>query len=537
VRKPRHLYHDSDNAVIPYFNDSQKEFVRSKSPYLCLSGGYGSGKTTALVWRILYLLVDSPTFGDMSGNIGIVGRYRMSDFEKTTLPELWRWLPRQWLRKWWKKDNIIELTNESILHLTHFDAIEHLQSYNAGFAALDQMEQVAVEVWDAVSLERIRNRVLTRFNENGIRIVPKFDGYGKCLSDNVEELASVLNYQCAFGVCNPRPCWIYDRFVKNDNYRKSPIPEVNALYKKDYHLITSSTYENERNLPEDYIERQRRDKSDKEFRRSVMGAWDAFEGQIFEDFSDNLILKGDYIPAPWWKLYVGIDHGGSGQTDAKQSVNITSVTFIAEEKREGTWSKLHVFDELYLPSSTIEETVAAIYNKLVSLGVKMRIHYGHQACENFGRIPIVSAWRGGHDMNRRRGDSDESVMETYMRHALMMGLNMPLSVGETDIQQRIHKMAWLMRKLLLNFNPSCIHAIEAFRNYTYGRDEKPQAGQDDHPVESTSYAASAVDMWWMDFTLPMAKQTIVERELQKVQNQTNNSEYDPIYGRQYAGMA
>lgn len=526
---------ESDYAKWPYFNDTQTEFVQSKSKYLCMSGGFGSGKTTALVWRILQLMVSSPHFGDMNGNIGIVGRLQMSDLEKTTMKEFWKWLPRGWLRHWWKKDNIIELHNESILHLTHFDSIEHLQSYNVGFVAIDQMEQVSWDVWKSLAYERTRNKVLTRFNDKGVRIIPTFDEDGNCPSENPEELAVILKYQPSFGVCNPRPCWVYDKFVRNDVYMKSPIDEVRKLYNEKYHLIVSSTFENLRNLPSDYIENQRRDKSDKEFRRSVLGLWDAFEGQIYEDFSDDLVLSDDYVPTPWWKLYVGIDHGGSGATDSKQSVNITSVTFIAEEKREGQWSKIHVFDELYLPSSTVEETTQAIYNKLTALAVKMRIHYGHQACENFKVIPPIEAWRGGHDMNRKRGDSDESIMETYMRHSMMIGLPMALTMGETDIQQRIHKMAWFMRKKLIDFNPSCIHAIESHRNYTYGNDEKPASHQDDHQCESTGYGCSAVPMWWMDFTIPKHGETLVERELKKARS-GNAEGYDPIYGRQYAGV-
>ncbi len=534
MRKPRYLDLESDNAKLPYFNDTQREFIQNKSKYSCMSGGVGSGKTTALVWRMLMLMTSSPYFGDMNGNIGIVGRLQMSDLEKTTMKEFWRWLPRGWLKHWWKKDNIIELWNESILHLSHFDSIEHLQSYNVGFVAVDQMEQISWDVWKALAYERTRNKVLTRYDDKGIRVVPTFDDKGDCLSEDSEVLATVLQYQPSFGVCNPRPCWVYDKFVKNDMYMKSPIEEVQKLYNNKYYLITSSTIENLRNLPEDYIDNQRRDKSDKEFRRSVLGLWDAFEGQIYEDFADDLILENDYVPAPWWKLYVGIDHGGSGATDAKQSVNITSITFIAEEKREGMWSRIHVFDELYLPSNTIEENVAAIYNKLSALAVKMRIHYGYKACEHFRNLPKVEGWRGGHDMNRRRGDSDESVMETYMRHASMMGMDMPLTVGETDIQQRIHKMAWFMRKKLIDFNPSCINAIEAHRNYTYGKDEKPQEGQNDHPCESTAYATSAVSMWWMDFTLPKHGESLVEKELRKAKS-GNDTGYDPIYGRNYAG--
>ena len=40
--------------------------------------------------------------------------------------------------------------------------------------------------------------------------------------------------------------------------------------------------------------------------------WDIFEGQVYCDFKDELILEKKLIPHPSWDVYVGIDHGGTG---------------------------------------------------------------------------------------------------------------------------------------------------------------------------------------------------------------------------------
>ncbi|HDY88666.1 MAG TPA: hypothetical protein ENH82_11230, partial [bacterium] len=276
MRKRRHLYHDSDNMTWPDWNlsrtpdreiiyrngepySAQYDFYTSKAKFICGAGGFGGGKTHALARRALAMMIETPWFGDLSGNIGCIGRKTLKSFEETTLPEFWKIIPggkrSPWIRKYYKKDGMIEFVNESTLQFTHFDEAEHLQSYNFGFVAIDQMEQLYWEVFKVLGYDRIRNKVLTRFNSSGIQIIPEFDPEtGKCVSADPEKLAAWLQYQCVFGVCNPRRGWIYDKFVKNEYYRKLNTPETKRRYNPKYHLVTLSTFDNMANLPPDYIE-------------------------------------------------------------------------------------------------------------------------------------------------------------------------------------------------------------------------------------------------------------------------------------------
>ncbi len=510
---------------LPPFNENQWKFVTSTTPFGCYNGGFGSGKTTALVWKVEVLCIDTPNiFGNLAGNVGLMGRYSITDFEKTTLIELLKWLPRQWIRKHYIKDGKIELWNESIIMYTHFDDVEHIKSLgiNIGFAAIDQMEQVKREVFDEIAYERIRLTTLNRYNYTKDGKIPI-------------EPPVPLNYQMVFGTSNPKRGWVHDKFAKNEDYRTSKDPEIQKLYNPDYQLINSSTYENEKNLPPQYIARQKRDKSKREFARSVLGLWDAFEGQIYEDFTDDLINDKNIVPAPWWNIYVGLDHGGTGSPGNNYANNVTYICFGVEEYRENKPPMILIYDELFLPSSTIEETVIAIDEKLKSHKTAQLIYYPTYF-QQFGDQaetphPKVNAWRCDPTMNRNRSDADESIMECYMRFAMMHGFEMPLANGDSKIAAGIQKVSWLFRKKLMRVNPRCKWFIETHKSYEYGLNEKPADKQDDHPCDAGRFMLSACPVWTAVFDIPEVEESIIQKDMRMTLEQ--NKVYDPIYGRMY----
>lgn len=503
-------------------NQQQIEFLKATEPFVLFSGGVGAGKTAAFVWRAIALSSDSSFFGDMSGNVGLMGRYSMTSFMNTTYREVIKWLPRSWVRKYYKKDGMLELKNESVIHFTHFDTMEHLHSYNVGWVGIDQFEQVPEEVFKGLAYERIRLTALNQFDSNGRPLDPP----------------AHLDYQTVFATCNPKRGWVYDLFVKNEEFRKAQDDRVRARYNPNYRLISVTTHENQRFLPTGYTQRQRTDMSEREYRRRVMGEWDAFEGQVYEDFNDDLVLEENRIPHPSWKFYVGIDHGGTGSVPANRSINITSVVFAAVKERKGDWPLIHVFDELTLQSSTIEETVEAIDNKLKGIATAMRMHYPRESTDKIGeRIP-VTAWRCDPSMNRRTGGAEKATVETtaeaYMRHAALRGFNMPLAMGDNSVNSGIQKVSWLFRKGLIIVNPSCSDFITAHQTYEYGNNEQPAKGQFDHPCDAGRYMLSAVPFWWSDFRLPDDNETIVDKELRRLKQKEAYDGLDPIYGNRYS---
>ena len=510
------LHGDDSVFKLPKLNQHQLAFVTSKAKFSLGAGGYGSGKTTALVIRCIAFCIDTPWFGDLAGNRVFLGREREKDLIGTTLKDLFIYLPRTWIQKHYKKDGVICLKNGSEIEYKHLTGYEHLQSMNVGHAFVDQMEQIKWEVARALMTDRTRMTTLKRFDDNGNPVQPPVPFTMNGLT----------------GVCNPRRTWLYPKFVLNEEYARAVNdPEAQALYNPRYKLFDIPVLGNVSHLPSDYIDAQRQDKSDADFERDVLGSWSKFEGQIYVDFTDDLVLPENRVPHPDWPIFIGIDHGGTGATDQRKSINITAVIFFALEHRDDGWDRVHIFDELYLPGSTIEETVAAIDTKLKLLKLQREGVYGVSNCFN-GLRENVAAWRCDPSMRRKSGDTTESLVDAYIRHASMRGLSMPICPGDNDIAMTIHRVSWLYRKKLVDVNPKCKNYISETRSWEYGQNEKPAGHQADHAINAGGYAFSAIPMWHQRFDIQSGKKTLLQQMLARGINK-NKGQYDPVLGRVY----
>ncbi len=511
-------------------NKHQSEFIfynPEKSPYaLCGSGGMGGGKTVGLVRRTILHLINTPIFGNCNGNVGCIGRLKRLDFERTTLPELKKWLPREWIAREDSKIGRLDLINGSTLFYAHFDDISPIISLNLGFVAIDQMEEVPEEVFDELFYRRIRLKTMKRFQEDGSPINPTFDVYGRCTSVDEDEVAAVFTGQNVFGVCNPRRCFIMERFVKNRKKLESGDENVVKSYNPAYKLMDMPAMENQRYVPESYFEQQKADLSDKAFGRFVLGSWDCWEGQVYVDFLDRNILKENLVPDISWEILVGIDHGGTGM-DSKKVTGLTAVVFIALEPRVGDFPKVHVIEELYLMSSTIEQTVGEIDTTLRKI-------YTQQYWKKDGNIPgglgervYVSTWRCDPSMNRTIQDSDETIMERYINEANARGMFMPLSGGSNDIADNIERVSWLFRKNIADVSPKCKEFIDEHKSLEYGNNEKPKAAQRDHLTSAFWYITSGMDFLVNRAAAPQREKTNVERILENaVKQQQNDYSYE-----------
>ncbi len=528
---------------VPFFselrlNPKQSEFVTDTTTFILGSGGKGGGKTVGLNAKTIGLLTNSSLFGNMAGNVGCIGRFREKDLRNTTLKELWNWMPRSWIRKENKDEGWIELLNESVLFTTHFDDITHITSFNLGFAAIDQMEEIPLDVFNELAYNRIRLRVLKRFR-SGVRdkvlVQPKFSNIYPydCISTDPEELESVLRFQTVFGMANPKPSPLYYKFIKNEEYRVSKDPGVHKLYNPDFKLIEISTTENAKWLPKDYIERQRRDKTKRAFERDVLGQMNSFEGVVYLDFTDDLINEQNIIPHPNWPIYIGIDHGGTGQDESK-ATGVTGIIFTAIEPRIGDWPIVHIFDELYLQGSTIEETINALYDKLLAIGTAQRFHYPDIVPNIPDVIPTVRAYRCDPSMSRGIQDANETIMMRYMRYAKTIGLRLPLAPGDNKIAENIERVSWLFRKKLTRVNPKCHNFIEEHRTWMYGNNEKPKPMQRDHLCNSLGYVSSAYSFVHKRLDLPPKEPTGFEMRQRKQAELYRQDLSDPVYGDRFA---
>jgi len=472
---------DSNQLIFPTLNPAQAKFVYSKKPYLLGSGGYGSGKTTALVCRTILLCVDSEIFGNCAGSCGLLGRNKHLDFKKTTLPELFRWLPRSWIKQYYDKDSKVELINGSEIHFTHLDGVDHLQSFNLAFAAFDQMEQCQREVWDALALERIRRKSFRRYYSDGTMIVPEFDkNTGECVSTEPEKLDAVVKYHTAFGVCNPRHgSFLHELFFENEDYQYSTDPNIFEKYNPEFKYIHIPVMENKHWLPDKYISRQKRNKSAREYARDVEGSWDAWEGKVYLGCSRQTILDRNLIPHPSDDIGIGVDHGGTGE-DKTFRTGVTAVTFVSYHKRAGKKAMKYIFDELYLSSSTIKESVKAISDKLKRIQIAQMEFYPTEAQYTDDTRAKVRWWRCDPSMSRKMEGTKYTIIEKYMYEAKLIGMKMPLLPGDNDWVKGIESVDSGFRDGTYRICPKCTHTYSEHASLEYGDNEKIKALQRDH---------------------------------------------------------
>lgn len=219
------------------FNPSQETFFNDReSRAVLLSGGYRSGKTDVLLRKCVLLSLLFP------GNEGLLGRKTATEVEVITLPQLEEICdPR--LYEYHAKQMIIEFVNGSKIYLRGLDvlqgegnnerkkAIAFIRGLNLGWYAIDQAESVDGSIIEHLTARLSRNTV---------------------------------PFRQAMLTSNPTNFWGYDCFKKN--------------LKKGYRLLEVSMFENERNLPPDYLEEQLEYKETRPryFQQYVLGKWDEF---------------------------------------------------------------------------------------------------------------------------------------------------------------------------------------------------------------------------------------------------------------------
>ena len=131
---------------LTWANDAQRRFfMEGPGGVLGYYGGFGSGKSTVLCLKLLWIADMFP-----GSQIALVRR-TASQLRKTTLSTLLAWLPHRHIRRYNEQAGIVELKNGSKLFLLHLDTPDSLgvlKSLELTAAGVDQAEEVDSEAID-----------------------------------------------------------------------------------------------------------------------------------------------------------------------------------------------------------------------------------------------------------------------------------------------------------------------------------------------------------------------------------------------------
>lgn len=274
--------------------DAQKKFLLDNHTYELFSGGFGSGKTVALVLKALLLSQIMPK------NFGLIGRLTYPELRDTTQKTFFEFCPPDWYSEenggvYNKSENYVRLYNGSEIIFRHLDTISEreLLSLNLGWFGIDQAEETSEAVFQILQSRLRKNDVARRYG---------------------------------FMICNPAGHnWLWKKFHPESKDKM-----------KDVCYVESTTYDNKENLPADYIRHMEESYSEEMVKRYLYGSWDVFEGQVFVEFDSRVHVIDPFEIPPGWERLVSIDHGLVNPTAVLWgAIDFDGNLFIYDEHYEG----------------------------------------------------------------------------------------------------------------------------------------------------------------------------------------------------------
>lgn len=234
-------------------NYPQDKFIFCKDKFVCLKGTWRCGKSMA------GLLSANKECEEIPNNLYLIIRKEYPDLRDSTLRDWERWIGRPV-----NGDRDVRYANGSTLMFRHGDDLNSLKNTTLGGGLMVQAEEMTEsDFWF------LKGRLSRLGATNQLRLECNYDGHN----------------------------WIWKLFN---------IQKIGTL-------ITTNTFDNEANLPPDYIPGLK--KLPKQLQERFLYGSDAdMEGRVWDEFSlDKNVRDPFYIPSGWDKNVV-LDHGFTNPT-------------------------------------------------------------------------------------------------------------------------------------------------------------------------------------------------------------------------------
>lgn len=278
-----------------YLNYKQDKFIFCRDKFVCIKGTWGCGKSLA------GLLSADKECAEHPNNLFLIIRKEWVDLRDSTLHDWESNIGRPI-----DGEKNVKYPNGSVLMFRHGDDINALKNANLGGCLMVQAEEMTEEDFWFLN-GRLRRKEGTR----QLRLECNYDGHN----------------------------WIYKLFNEQ----------------KVGTLITTNTFDNKDNLPDDYIPNlEKLPKRLKE--RHLYGSDADMEGVVWDEFSlEKNVRDPFHIPSGWERIVV-LDHGFT---------NPTAVLWGAVD-----WDGvLYIYDEHYESGKTVSHHAGEI-NKRENEGVR-----------------------------------------------------------------------------------------------------------------------------------------------------------------------
>jgi PBSX family phage terminase large subunit len=394
----------SDAGEVFEATPAQTVFVDDKNDETAYVGGVGSGKTASGVIR-----AKRHVEGWNPGEQGAIVSPTVPMLRNVIVPELRKWglLDRPGI-EYKSSENRIEYPNGSTIILESANnnrKIERLRGLNLAWAWMDE----------------------AAFHQQKVHSI---------LNDRLR----VGKYRNLFATTTPRGFnWVYDAFgdIGGD---ETPLPDGRVVRSgSTTSILGVSTRSNPAN-PDDYIERQERQRSGEAFEQEIEGKFVSFEGLVYKWFDDENRCQTDALPDTFDETVYGVDWGGSAPT-----------AIVCLRRSGDDW---YVVDEFY-QRRVVNETIIAELE---------RMHETH------GHGPIYC------DTNEPR------AIEQLRRESFAA------READKSVETGIRYVSSIRDRLVVANN--CQNVIDEFNQYQYkdGGDSDNVLKENDHAMDALRYA-------------------------------------------------
>jgi phage terminase large subunit len=266
-----------------------ERFMSSTAKYQFFGGGYGNGKTSAMVVKTLQLANDYPGFN------ALMARSTYPKLNDTLRKTFIQFCPEEWIESFplsKNSDNTCKLINGSTINFRYIaqkkatedgSSTSNLLSATYDLAVVDQIEDPEIVYKDFTDIVgRLRGDTVYRgTNDNMPRTGPRW----------------------FFISSNPTRNWVYKRLIEPlKKYELHGLVTEDLLCLRDKHglpilkdgkpqimidLIEGSTYENAHVLPADFIEALESTYRGQQGDRYLKGEWAAYEGLVYSQFNQS----------------------------------------------------------------------------------------------------------------------------------------------------------------------------------------------------------------------------------------------------------
>lgn len=325
-----------------------------------------------------------------------------------------------------KNENRLFFSNWSEIIFTGLDDISKVKGMELWFLYVDEVDEVGSNVFSVLS-RRLRNK--NAWVRKGF------------ITSNSEWKN-----------------WTYQTFVRGKWLKEE--------YRARYYTVRASSLENS-NLPEDYIDDLLSYTGD-EFRRYVLGDFNVFEGQIFDEFDEmNHIVEPFDIPESRERVY-GHDHGLANPTAFIEA----HIDF--DENIWITWEHYVAGKEVSFHADALLERDKALTEKNWRVWTKDTM----QVISD----PSIFA--------KTRQPTPEkpyvtSVADEYLEHEIVC------QRGNNSVLAGINRIKYLLKNKKIFVFSTCTKFIEEIQQYRWKRDQDNNLGAVEQPVKKDDHSIDA----------------------------------------------